>query len=134
MMRRQNDEFTWSVATLTIGQHCPMPHLLSGSVQTVDIYRLTAMFYKARIATKLTNTTQRPASDHKLLRTFRLLNSYETDTFNRTSNSKIFSPKTAKYDHAGHCGKLSKKQHHYCNYCVKVKNLSFLYIIKIGTI
>jgi hypothetical protein len=38
------------------------------------------MLYIARIATKLTNTAQRSASDYKLLRTFKVLSLYETDT------------------------------------------------------
>ena len=45
-----------------------------------ESFMLTAVLYLARIATKLTNTTQRSSSDYKLLRTFEMLSSYETDT------------------------------------------------------
>jgi hypothetical protein len=51
-------KFTWIVLTLTTGINCPMPVLLPGPVQTVDIFGLTAMFYIDRIAAKVANTTQ----------------------------------------------------------------------------
>lgn len=75
MMRSCNN-----VVILTSGQNCPMLLLSPGSVQTVDTFQLTAVFFLVSIATKLTNTTQKPASDYKLLRTLKLLSLYETNT------------------------------------------------------
>lgn len=50
-----NHNCTWIVVTLHMGTKCPMPLVLSGSVQTVDIFGLIAVFYFVRITTKLTN-------------------------------------------------------------------------------
>ena len=71
------DKATWILVTLTTGKNCPKSLLPPDSMQTVDMFGLTAVFYLAKIATML--TTQRSASDYALLRTFKLLSSYETD-------------------------------------------------------
>lgn len=52
-----------------------MPLLLPDPVQTVDTFGLTAVFYPARIATMMMNTTQRSAADYKLLRILKTLSS-----------------------------------------------------------
>lgn len=54
--------------------------LLQGSAQIINTFVLTVVFYLARIATNLMNTTQKSALVCKLFRTFKFLNSSETDT------------------------------------------------------
>ena len=85
-----------------------LPHASPATsfAQTVDNFEMNALLYLTRIATKLTNTTQRSSSDYKLLRTFEMLSSYETDT-NILWNFefKILNPNATKYNQAVHYGK-----------------------------
>ena len=69
-------KFTWIMVIIKTRQ----TYLLTGSTQTVDIFWWTVIFYLAMISGKLTNTIQRSASNYKLLRTFKVLSSYETKT------------------------------------------------------
>jgi hypothetical protein len=63
---------------LPLSKTCPSL-LLQSSAQTAGISGFTAMFYLDRISTMLTNTTQTSALDYKLLRSLKLLSSYEAD-------------------------------------------------------
>lgn len=67
--------------------------------QNSDTVGLTAVFCPAGIASNLTNTTQRSASDYTLLRIFKFPSSYETDTIIlQNFELKILNHKTVKYN------------------------------------
>ena len=88
------DKSTWTLVTLTTGENCPVPLLSPGTIQT-NMFGWTAAFYLARTATVL--TIQRSASDYTLLRTSKLLSSYETNMkILQNFELKIFNPKTEK--------------------------------------
>jgi hypothetical protein len=76
---------------------------------TVDTCGFATVFYLARTATELTNTTQRSALDDRLLRTFKLLSSYGADT-NTLQNFELkrLHSKAAEYNHVGLCGELGR--------------------------
>lgn len=102
------DQSTWIAGMLTVWWNVPVP--LLPPEQNSDTVGLTAVFCPAGIASNLTNTTQRSASDYTLLRIFKFPSSYETDTIIlQNFELKILNHKTVKYNNqAGHWGKLCR--------------------------
>jgi hypothetical protein len=102
--------------------------MLPDSAPRVDTLGLTARFHLAMIATNLTNITQISTLDSKLLRIIKLLSSHEVDiNILQNFELKILNPKTAKFNQAGHCGKVGRNSFIICSITV-IDLKSFLFI------